>query len=45
MYDCWKLYPNSRPSFTNLTERISDLLQTDSKSVSKSYFIFYFSPK
>lgn len=35
MHDCWKMNPNSRPSFTGLTDRISGLLEESSKSVSE----------
>lgn len=39
MLDCWKMNPMTRPTFTDLSERLSDLLQDGTKSVSK--YIFY----
>ncbi|VVC44268.1 Protein kinase, ATP binding site,Tyrosine-protein kinase, active site,Immunoglobulin [Cinara cedri] len=32
MLDCWKVVPMSRPTFTDLSERLSDLLQDGTKS-------------
>lgn len=34
MLDCWKMNPMARPSFTDLAERLGDLLQDGTKSVS-----------
>lgn len=34
MLDCWKMNPMTRPSFTDLAERLGDLLQDGTKSVS-----------
>lgn len=42
MLDCWKMNPMTRPSFTDLAERLGDLLQDSTKSVSNisySYII------
>lgn len=33
MLDCWKMNPMTRPSFTDLAERLGDLLQDGTKSV------------
>lgn len=43
MLDCWKMNPMTRPSFTDLAERLGDLLQDGTKSVSnfaEKYILF-----
>jgi hypothetical protein len=40
MLDCWKMNPMTRPSFTDLSERLGDLLKDGTKSVSR--FTIYF---
>lgn len=43
MLDCWKMNPMTRPTFTDLSERLSDLLQDGTKSVNiYKYFLIIF---
>lgn len=39
MLNCWDQEPTDRPSFTDLAELLSDFLQSQTKSVSKLYYL------
>lgn len=41
MLDCWKMNPMTRPTFNDLAERIGDLLQDGTKSVSGCTFLLF----
>jgi len=38
MLDCWKMNPMTRPSFTDLAERLGDLLEDGTRSVSNDIY-------